>query len=111
MKYLITGGAGFIGSNLVEALLKRGDQPRVLDDFSTGKRENLEAFKNDIEIIEGDIRDYGTVEKAVAGMDFVLHQAALPSVPRSVASARTSASSTSENWNRTSRREPTRRRS
>ena len=85
MKYLITGGAGFIGSNLVEALLKRGDQPRVLDDFSTGKRENLEAFKNDIEIIEGDIRDYGTVEKAVAGMDFVLHQAALPSVPRSVA--------------------------
>jgi len=85
VKYLITGGAGFIGSNIVETLLKRGDQPRVLDDFSTGKRENLGAFKNDIEIIEGDIRDYATVEKAVAGMDFVLHQAALPSVPRSVA--------------------------
>ena len=85
MKYLITGGAGFIGSNIVETLLNRGDQPRVLDDFSTGKRENLDAFKNDIEIIEGDIRDYATVEKAVVGIDFVLHQAALPSVPRSVA--------------------------
>lgn len=85
MKYLVTGGAGFIGSNLVEALLKRGDQPKVLDDFSTGKRANLEAFKSDIEIIEGDIRDYATVEKATAGVDFVLHQAALPSVPRSVA--------------------------
>lgn len=85
MKYLITGGAGFIGSNLVEALLKRGDQPRVLDNYSTGRRENLDAFRNDIEIIEGDIRDYATVEKAAAGMDYVLHQAALPSVPRSVA--------------------------
>ncbi len=85
MKYLITGGAGFIGSNLVEALLKRGDQPRVLDNYSTGRRENLDAFREDIEIIEGDIRDYATVERATAGMDYVLHQAALPSVPRSVA--------------------------
>ena len=90
MKYLVTGGAGFIGSNIVETLLKRGDQPRVLDDFSTGRYENLAAFKTDTEIIKGDIRDYGTVEKAVAGMDFVLHQAALPSVPRSVADPLTS---------------------
>ena len=84
MKYLITGGAGFIGSNIVETLLQRGDEARVLDDFSTGRRENLTAFKKDIQIIEGDIRDYETVAKAVDGVDYVLHQAALPSVPRSV---------------------------
>jgi len=84
MKYLITGGAGFIGSNIVETLLQRGDEARVLDDFSTGRRENLAAFEEDIQIIEGDIRDYKTVEKAVDGVDYVLHQAALPSVPRSV---------------------------
>jgi UDP-glucose 4-epimerase len=82
--YLVTGGAGFIGSNLVEALLKQGEQVRVLDNFSTGRRENLTPFIGQIEVIEGDIRDYPTVQRAVAGVEYVLHQAALPSVPRSV---------------------------
>jgi len=82
--YLVTGGAGFIGSNLVEELLQQGERVRVLDNFSTGRRENLKPFINDIELIEGDIRSLSTVYRAVDGVDFVLHQAALPSVPRSV---------------------------
>lgn len=85
MKFLVTGGAGFIGSNLVSELLMRSHQVRVLDNFSTGKRENLLPFKNDIELIEGDIRSYHIVEKAVRGVEVILHQAALPSVPRSIA--------------------------
>ena len=84
MKYLVTGGAGFIGSNIVEELLKRGEEVRVLDNFSTGKRENLKGFGKDVELIEGDIRSYHIVKQAVAGIDVVLHQAALPSVPRSI---------------------------
>lgn len=84
MKFLVTGGAGFIGSNIVEELLKRGYFVRVLDNFSTGKRENLRDFEKDIEIVEGDIRSYHTVNKAVKGVDIILHQAALPSVPRSI---------------------------
>lgn len=84
MKYLVTGGAGFIGSNIVEELLKRGESVRVLDNFSTGKRENLKGFEKDVELIEGDIRSYHIVKQAVEGMDVVLHQAALPSVPRSI---------------------------
>jgi nucleoside-diphosphate-sugar epimerase len=84
MKYLVTGGAGFIGSNIVEELLKRGFSVRVLDNFSTGKRENLHPFEKDIELIEGDIRSYHTVNQAVKGIDIILHQAALPSVPRSI---------------------------
>jgi nucleoside-diphosphate-sugar epimerase len=83
-KYLVTGGAGFIGSNIVEVLLKRGEHVKVLDNFSTGKRENLDEFSKDIELIEGDIRDLGTVRRAVKDVDYVLHQAALPSVARSV---------------------------
>lgn len=82
--YLVTGGAGFIGSNLVEALLKRGEQVRVLDNFSTGRRENLNPFRGQFELLEGDICDYQTVQQAVAGVEYVLHQAALPSVPRSI---------------------------
>lgn len=82
--YLITGGAGFIGSNLVEELLKQGEKVRVLDNFSTGRRDNLKSFVDDIELIEGDIRSLSTVYRAVDGIDFVLHQAALPSVQRSV---------------------------
>lgn len=83
-RYLVTGGAGFIGSNIVEELLKKGEFVRVLDNFSTGRRSNLEPFKNDIDLIEGDIRSYHVVQKACQGIDFVLHQAALPSVPRSI---------------------------
>jgi nucleoside-diphosphate-sugar epimerase len=84
VKYLVTGGAGFIGSNIVEELLKRGESVRVLDNFSTGKRENLKPFEKDIELLEGDIRSYHIVQEAVKGVDVVLHQAALPSVPRSI---------------------------
>lgn len=84
--YLVTGGAGFIGSNIVKELLKRGDQVRVLDNFSTGKRDNLFPFKEnpDFEIFEGDLRSFHIVRDAVKGVDYVLHQGALPSVPRSV---------------------------
>jgi nucleoside-diphosphate-sugar epimerase len=85
MRYLVTGGAGFIGSHLVERLLTDGHQVVVLDDFSTGRRENLEPFAKDIRLIEGTVTDSGTCAKAVDGVDFVLHQAALGSVPRSLA--------------------------
>ena len=83
-KYLVTGGAGFIGSHLVETLVKQGQDVRVLDNFLTGKRENIEEFLDKIDLIEGDIRDFNTCEQAVNGVDYVLHQAALPSVPRSI---------------------------
>lgn len=83
---LVTGGAGFIGSNLTDALLARGNKVTVLDNFSTGKRENLAHLAGNpaFTLIEGDIRDPDTCRKAVAGMDFVLHEAALGSVPRSI---------------------------
>ncbi|HIF08319.1 MAG TPA: SDR family oxidoreductase [Gemmatimonadetes bacterium] len=84
-KYLVTGGAGFIGSNLVETLLDAGAGVRVLDDFSTGRRENLDGFLEQIEIVEGSITEPATCAAACEGIDFVLHQAALASVPRSVA--------------------------
>lgn len=83
-KYLITGGAGFIGSNLAQELVKRGHQVKVLDNFLTGKKENIAFLMDKIEFIEGDIRDFRICQKAVAGVDYVLHQAALPSVPRSI---------------------------
>ncbi len=84
MRYLVTGGAGFIGSNIVKALVQRGDKVRVLDNFSTGRRQNLTEIESDIEIIEGDICDFWTVLDSCREIDFVLHQAALPSVNRSV---------------------------
>jgi nucleoside-diphosphate-sugar epimerase len=84
-KFLVTGGGGFIGSHLVESLVNLGQDVRVLDNFLTGKRENLNAFIDKIELIEGDIRDFETCERALDGVDYVLHQAALPSVPRSIA--------------------------
>ena len=84
-RYLVTGGAGFIGSNLVEALVEEGASVRVLDDFSTGTRENLGGFLGAIELVEGSITNPATCESVCEGVDFVLHQAALPSVPRSVA--------------------------
>lgn len=79
--YLVTGGAGFIGSHLTQALLQRGERVRVVDNFSTGKRENVPAG---VEIIEGDLADDGVAARAAAGCDYVLHEAAIPSVPRSV---------------------------
>ncbi len=89
-KFLVTGGAGFIGSNITEALINRGDTVRVLDNFSTGNRENLSEFIDKIELIEGDFRNHETVREAVDGMDFILHQGALPSVPRSISDPRSS---------------------
>ena len=82
--YLVTGGAGFIGSNIVRELVARGEGVRVLDNFSTGRRENLAEVLNDIELIEGDVRDPSTCQRAVAGVEYVLHQGAIPSVQRSV---------------------------
>ena len=84
-RYLVTGGAGFIGSNLVEALVEEGASVRVLDDFSTGRRENLDGLLSAMELVEGSITDPATCASACEEIDFVLHQAALPSVPRSVA--------------------------
>ena len=79
---LVTGGAGFIGSNLVRSLLERGETVRVLDNFSTGSRGNLEGL--DIEVVEGELRSYERVHTAVRGADVVYHLGALGSVPRSV---------------------------
>src|SRR4051794_35131754 len=81
-KVLVTGGAGFIGSNLVRALLERGDDVRVLDNFSTGNRVNLDSL--DVEIVEGELRSYERVHNAVRGTEVVYHLGALGSVPRSV---------------------------
>jgi nucleoside-diphosphate-sugar epimerase len=81
--FLVTGGAGFIGSHLTEELIRRGERVRVVDSFITGKRENL-AHIPGIELLEGDLADFEVAQSAVAGMDYVLHQAAIPSVPRSV---------------------------
>jgi UDP-glucose 4-epimerase len=82
--YLITGGAGFIGSNIVEELLKQGHKVKVIDNFITGKRENIEPFLKDIELFEKDIRDIEAVKRSMKNVDYVLHQAALRSVPKSV---------------------------
>jgi UDP-glucose 4-epimerase len=83
-KVLVTGGGGFIGSNLVRGLLERGDSVRILDNFATGNRANLSGLEDDIEVIEGELRSYERVHNAVRGVDVVFHQGALPSVPRSV---------------------------
>jgi nucleoside-diphosphate-sugar epimerase len=89
MKYLVTGGAGFIGSHIVQGLLEQGAQVRVLDNFSTGKRENLEQltaqFNGDqLEVLEGDVRDASRVNEAVRGVDILFHEAAFVSVPQSM---------------------------
>ena len=90
-QFVVTGGGGFIGSNLVEAILANGDRVRVLDNFATGRRSNLEAADawakaggGAFQMFEGDIRDLATCRRAIAGCDYVLHQAAIPSVQRSV---------------------------
>ncbi len=82
--YLVTGGAGFIGSHLVREILSRGHAVRVLDNFATGRRDNMEGLGNDVRLFEGDLRDGKVVREAVDGVDYVLHQAALSSVPRSL---------------------------
>ncbi len=82
--YLVTGGAGFVGSHLVERLLNRGDRVRALDNLDTGRKENLSNFLKEIDFYKGDIRDARVMRKAVKGVDYVLHVAALRSVPRSV---------------------------
>lgn len=89
MKYLVTGGAGFIGSHIVQTLLEQGSAVRVLDNFSTGKRENLEALtrqfdKSQLEVIEGDVRDAVCVEDALRGIEVIFHEAAFVSVPQSM---------------------------
>jgi UDP-glucose 4-epimerase len=86
MKYLVTGGAGFIGSNIVKRLLELGEFVRIIDNFSTGRKENIEEFigNPNFELIEGDITDLNICQKSIKDMDFVLHQAAIPSVNRSI---------------------------
>jgi UDP-glucose 4-epimerase len=83
MKVLVTGGAGFIGSHLAEALLRRGDDVRIVDNFATGRRSSLERLDG-VELVEGDLRSYERAHTAVKGCELVFHQAAMPSVPRSV---------------------------
>jgi UDP-glucose 4-epimerase len=84
MNCLVTGGAGFIGSNLTRTLLEQGHTVRILDNFSTGKRANLGPFLDRIDLVEGDIRSYHIVNEAVRDVEVVFHQGALPSVPRSI---------------------------
>jgi len=82
--YVVTGGGGFIGSHIVEELICRGETVKVVDDFSTGKRENLEPFKQKAEIIEADIAETKDLPRTLKGVDYVIHQAAIPSVPKSI---------------------------
>ena len=84
MKILVTGGAGFIGSNIVRKLVELGHSVRVLDNFATGQRDNLSGYIDSIEMIEGDIRDFWTVAKATKDIECIIHEAALPSVLRSI---------------------------
>ncbi|MDX1378287.1 MAG: SDR family NAD(P)-dependent oxidoreductase, partial [Anaerolineales bacterium] len=89
MKYLVTGGAGFIGSHIVSALLRQGATVRILDNFSTGKRENIQTLtqqfgKDQLEVREGDVRDASLVGEAVSGIDIIFHEAAFVSVPQSM---------------------------
>jgi len=83
-EYLVTGGAGFIGSNTVRTLVARGLSVRVIDDISTGRRENLDGLEDKIDFMQADIRDAAAVAKAVEGIRYVIHMAAVPSVPKSV---------------------------
>jgi len=82
--WLVTGGAGFIGSNIAEELVRKGEKVRVLDNFSTGKKEHMQSFAHKVQIIKGDIRNPADVRKSMSGVTYVSHQAALRSVPKSV---------------------------
>jgi len=83
--YLVTGGAGFIGSSIARALIKRGDQVRIIDNFSSGRRENFADFAREVELIEADILDPTALRRALQGVEVVYHEAAIPSVPKSMA--------------------------
>ena len=83
-RWLVTGGAGFIGSHIVEDLVRRGHKVRVFDDLSAGKRENLAAVKGRVELVVGDLRDFAAVRRAMKGIQYVSHQAALRAVSRSM---------------------------
>jgi nucleoside-diphosphate-sugar epimerase len=96
VRVLVTGGGGFIGSNLVRALLERGDDVRVLDNYSTGNRANLADLAAEVEVFEGELRSYERVHAATRGMEVVFHQGALPSVPRSVQDPLTTAAVNTE---------------
>ena len=89
-KYVVTGGAGFIGSHIAEELLRRNQTVTVIDNFSTGKRENLETFGGKVEVIAADISRSTDLAKIFSGIDYVIHQAAIPSVPKSIVDPRTS---------------------
>jgi UDP-glucose 4-epimerase len=88
--YVVTGGAGFIGSHIVEELLRRNETVRVIDNFSTGKRENIRPFEDRIQVISADIAQAPGLEKHLEGADYVIHQAAIPSVPKSILDPMTS---------------------
>lgn len=94
--YLVTGGAGFIGSHIVERLVREDQRVRVIDNLSTGKEENIEPFLEEIEFIEGDNRNLELVHRVMEDVDYVLHQAAVPSVPRSVKDPLTTNSANAE---------------
>lgn len=87
-RVLVTGGAGFIGSHLTQALVQRGDHVRILDNFSTGTPNNLTEFKEDVEIVEGDLRETAKIAEAVKGVETIFHQAAFVSVPESIENPR-----------------------
>src|SRR5438552_11966385 len=89
-KYLVTGGAGFIGSHLATRLVQDGHAVRVLDNFSSGKRNNLQHVASDLEVLEGDLRRPDDCQRACQGIEMIFHEAAVPSVPRSVADPLTS---------------------
>src|SRR5262245_60078670 len=82
--YVVTGGAGFIGSHIVHALVAGNHTVRVIDNFTTGKLANIESLKNDVEILSIDIGETSDLREAFRGVDYVIHQAAIPSVPRSI---------------------------
>src|SRR5204862_748913 len=82
--YVVTGGGGFIGSHIVEELLRRRETVKIIDNFSTGKRANVEPFKKHAEVIEADLAEARDLRDHLTGVDYVLHQAAIPSVPKSI---------------------------
>ena len=82
--YLITGGAGFIGSNIAKALVAKGEKVKILDNFNTGKKDNIAEFIDEIEVIDGDFTNEKTVQSALKQVDVVFHQGAIPSVPKSI---------------------------